>query len=77
MAELTLACSLAAAVQGMDESVISGAQLFYPTQFGINSAITGRDGDSWLEGLVNGAPYLCCGVIGCWLTEPLNKYFGR
>lgn len=42
----------------MDESVISGAQLFYPTQFGINSQITGRDRDSWLEGLVNGAPYL-------------------
>lgn len=30
---LVVACSVAAAVQGMDESVISGAQLFFPQQF--------------------------------------------
>jgi MFS family permease len=23
------------------------------------------------------APYLCCALIGCWLTVPLNHYFGR
>ena len=34
---LVIACSVAAAVQGMDESVISGAQLFYPEQFGIGA----------------------------------------
>lgn len=34
---LVIACSVAAAVQGMDESVISGAQLFYPQQFGIGA----------------------------------------
>lgn len=51
---LVVACSIAAAVQGMDESVISGAQLSYPTQFGINSKITGNPQDVWLEGLVNG-----------------------
>lgn len=72
---LVVACSLAAAVQGMDESVISGAQLFYPKQFNIDPkvAITNQ----WREGLVNGAPYLCCGVFGCWLTDPLNRFFGR
>lgn len=72
---LVIACSVAAAVQGMDESVISGAQLSYPQQFGINPKDSQRN--RWLEGLVNGAPYLCCGVIGCWLTDPLNKAFGR
>lgn len=30
--------SLAAAVQGMDEAVINGAQILYPTQFGIGSS---------------------------------------
>jgi len=74
---LVIACSVAAAVQGMDESVISGAQLFYPEQFGINATISGRQRDSWLEGLVNGAPYLCAGVFGCWLTDPLNRWLGR
>lgn len=78
---LVIACSVAAAVQGMDESVISGAQLFYPRQFGISpdpdiaGASAGKN--QWLEGLVNGAPYLCCAVFGCWLTDPLNHYFGR
>jgi MFS family permease len=22
-------------------------------------------------------PQLCCAVLGCWLTEPMNRYFGR
>ncbi|OXB38861.1 hypothetical protein LQV05_004016 [Cryptococcus neoformans] len=77
---LVIACSVAAAVQGMDESVISGAQLFYPEQFGIGSTNPDpryANNHEWLEGLVNGAPYLCCAVLGCWLTAPLNKYFGR
>ena len=30
-----------------------------------------------LIGLVNGAPYLCCAVLGCWLTSPLNNWLGR
>ncbi|KAF7795693.1 hypothetical protein EIP86_006858 [Pleurotus ostreatoroseus] len=74
---LVIMCSLAAAVQGMDETVINGAQLFYPSQFGIpqDSGTSGRN--AWLLGLVNSAPYLCCGVVGCWLTAPLNHYLGR
>lgn len=69
-------CSLCAAVQGMDETVVNGAQIFYKTAFGIGSD-SDRDRDSWLVGLCNSAPYLCCAVISCWLTEPLNKRFGR
>ena len=34
-AQMVVMSSLAAAVQGMDESVINGAQIIYPTQFGI------------------------------------------
>lgn len=30
--------SLAAAVQGMDEAVINGAQIIYPGQFGIGGS---------------------------------------
>ncbi|KAG2105522.1 uncharacterized protein F5147DRAFT_614836 [Suillus discolor] len=66
--------SLAAAVQGMDEAVINGAQIIYPKQFGINN---GTQRDSWIIGLVNSAPYLCCATISCWLTHPLNHYLGR
>lgn len=66
--------SMAAAVQGMDESVINGANIFYPKRLGIGAD---TDRDSWLEGLVNGAPYLCCSVIACWLADPMNRRFGR
>lgn len=30
-----------------------------------------------MQGLLNGAPYLCSAVIGCWMNAPLNKAFGR
>ena len=67
-------CSTCAAVQGMDETVVNGAQLFYKYQFGID----GEDSRStWLTGLLNSAPYLCCSVLGCWLTTPFNNLFGR
>ncbi|KAI0472455.1 sugar transporter-domain-containing protein [Xylaria cf. heliscus] len=68
-------CSLCAAVQGMDETVVNGAQIFYQKQFGIGDPNSQRD--SWLLGLVNAAPYISCAFVGCWLTEPLNKRFGR
>ncbi|KAK1983191.1 major facilitator superfamily domain-containing protein [Colletotrichum cereale] len=58
----------------MDETVVNGAQSFYKTQFGIGGK---TERDTWLLGLTNSAPYLCCALIGCWLTEPMNKAFGR
>ncbi|KAI4185195.1 MAG: hypothetical protein LQ346_005958 [Caloplaca aetnensis] len=75
-------CSLGAAVQGWDETAVNGAQLYYAYAFGIGKDSTGtshdgRDGDAGLRGLVNSAPYLCCAILGCWLTEPLNRVVGR
>jgi len=67
---LAAASGMAAVVQGMDETVVSGAQLYYLPEFGIKN-------NDLLTGLVNGAPYLCCAVLGCWLTEPLNRWLGR
>ncbi|KAI5928028.1 sugar transporter-domain-containing protein [Camillea tinctor] len=68
-------CSLCAAVQGMDETVVNGAQFFYKDFFGIGDDNSQRD--AWLLGLTNSAPYICCAFLGCWLTEPMNKKFGR
>lgn len=69
---IALISSLAAVVQGMDESVVNGAQVFYYTDFGIDNSES-----TIIQGLVNSAPYLCCFVLACWLTAPLNHYFGR
>ncbi|KAH9934522.1 uncharacterized protein BXZ73DRAFT_89586 [Epithele typhae] len=78
---LVVMCSVAAAVQGMDESVINGANLFFPSQFGIdpgNSPGSGNSRNQWILGLVNSAPYLCCGLISCWLTDPTaHRLLGR
>jgi hypothetical protein len=46
----------------MDETVVNGAQIFYKKQFGIDGE---SSRDTWLLGLLNSAPYLCCAVIGC------------
>lgn len=48
--------------------------MFYKHQFGIADS---SSQSSWLVGLVNAAPYLCCACIGCWLTVPFNHWFGR
>lgn len=46
----------------MDETVVNGAQIFYKREFGIDAD---TEYNSWLSGLVNSAPYLCCAVAGC------------
>ncbi|SCU79043.1 LAMI_0A07074g1_1 [Lachancea mirantina] len=68
------ASAMGAAVQGMDETVINGANLIYPKKLGLGSKSVK---DDFLEGLVNGAPYLCCAGFSCWLTDPLNNWLGR
>src|ERR1700759_696205 len=70
--------SLAAAVQGMDETVNNGAQAFYLDELGITSGNRfSPDMQDNLTGLIVGAPYLACAILGCWLTEPLNRVFAR
>ncbi|CAG5184730.1 uncharacterized protein ALTATR162_LOCUS11054 [Alternaria atra] len=68
---LVVLCAGSAIVQGMDQTAVNGAQEFYFEEFGIT------DDQVWLQGLLNGAPYLCSCLIGCWSNAPLNKYFGR
>lgn len=65
--------AIAAATQGMDESTISGATLFYPKAFGV----TEMKNADLIEGLVNSAPYLCCSVIACWTSDYWNRHLGR
>ena len=48
----------------MDQAAVNGAQVFYFNEFDIQ--------DEWMQGLLNGAPYLCSALIGCWVR--LKKY---
>ncbi|GIK07208.1 hypothetical protein Aspvir_002864 [Aspergillus viridinutans] len=80
---LAAMCSLAAAVQGMDETVNNGAQAIYLKQFNITDKDHPENSrfspsmQRYLTGLIVGAPYLACAILGCWLTEPLNRYLAR
>ncbi|KAK3176159.1 hypothetical protein OEA41_007482 [Lepraria neglecta] len=78
---LVIMCSLCAAVQGMDETANNGAQNFFLKRFNV---VATSDGGRFsqqmvdnLTGLVVGAPYLACAILGCWLTAPLNSLVGR
>lgn len=54
--KVILLCSVCAAVQGVDESVVNGAQIFYARLFGIDDENSSLD--PWLLGITNGAPYV-------------------
>jgi hypothetical protein len=49
-------CSIGAAVQGWDQTGSNGANLSFPTVFGIGDESSERD--TFLVGLVNSAPYI-------------------
>ncbi|KAK0384498.1 hypothetical protein NLU13_8584 [Sarocladium strictum] len=72
---LTIAtCSIGAAVQGWDQTGSNGANIFFPDYYGI-----GGDSahDTLIVGLVNAGPYLGSAFLGCWLSDPINNWFGR
>lgn len=67
-------CAIGAATQGWDQTGSNGANLSFPTEFGIGSG-TGRD--EWIVGTVNAVIFLSAGAIGAWIVDPLNHYLGR
>ncbi|RDA93190.1 hypothetical protein CP533_3194 [Ophiocordyceps camponoti-saundersi (nom. inval.)] len=69
-----ITCSIGAAVQGWDQTGSNGANLQFPAALGIGSP---GIQDKILVGLVNAAPYIGTALFGCWLSDPINNYFGR
>lgn len=67
-------CSIGAAVQGWDQTGSNGANLYMPIAYGIGSDSIS---DKLTIGLINAAPYLGTAFVGCWLSDPINNYFGR
>ena len=77
-------CSIAAAVQGWDQTGSNGANLSWPVEFGVPDASPKGQPDppnheynEWIVGLVNAGPYIGSAFIGCWLSDPLNNFIGR
>ncbi|KAG5730310.1 hypothetical protein E4T56_gene10512 [Termitomyces sp. T112] len=72
-------CSLAAAVQGWDQTGSNGANLSFPDEFGISidTGAPNAANHQWIVGLINSGPYVASSLLGCWLTDPLNHLLGR
>ncbi|KAK5278074.1 hypothetical protein LTR40_009615, partial [Exophiala xenobiotica] len=79
-------CSVGAAVQGWDQTGSNGANLSFPEALGIPVGKLLADGhtinpnaarNQWYQGLINAGPYIASAFLGCWCSDPLNKYFGR
>ena len=67
--------------RGWDQTGSNGANLSFPTDFGIpiDSSIeeSRRKHNEWLVGLINAGPYIASAFGGCWVSDPLNSFFGR
>lgn len=73
-------CSIGACVQGWDQTGSAGANLSFPTEFGIpitDPTDPNYNKNNWIVGLVNSAPYIAAFSCSVWLADPFNHYFGR
>ncbi|KAL3474070.1 hypothetical protein BJX99DRAFT_186648 [Aspergillus californicus] len=66
-------CAVGAATQGWDQTGSNGANLQFHEEFGID----GEGRDEWIVGVVNAIIFLTAGLVGAFLTDPLNHYLGR
>ncbi|KAL9004688.1 MAG: hypothetical protein Q9188_002503 [Gyalolechia gomerana] len=66
-------CAIGAATQGWDQTGSNGANLSFPEAFGI----TGSGRNEWVVGSINAVIFLTAGLIGAFIVDPLNHYFGR
>lgn len=78
--------SIAAAIQGWDQTGSNGANLTFSQVLGIpdtgdycnipaNKAIC--DKNSWIVGFINSCPYIAICVFAAWISDPLNNLLGR
>lgn len=74
--------SIAAAIQGWDQTGSNGANLSWPVAFGIPDSAPCGDAQTcanngWLVGLVNSMPYFAIFCFAAWISDPLNNWLGR
>lgn len=67
--------SIAAAIQGWDQTGSNGANLSFPEQFGIDPNLSDRN--EWITGFVNSCPYIAIAFFAGWISDPVNHLLGR
>jgi sugar porter (SP) family MFS transporter len=81
----SLICLLLTHCRGWDQTGSNGANLSFPDALGIPVENKFPDGsinpnaatNQWLQGLINAGPYIGASFLGCWISDPLNLFFGR
>jgi hypothetical protein len=79
---LLIACWLAAITQGMCQSVMNGANLFWPAALDLDISDIANNPlatNNLIFGLINGAPFLVGAFSGFFFTDPISnkKHFGQ
>ncbi|KAK2823859.1 hypothetical protein FQN49_007549, partial [Arthroderma sp. PD_2] len=75
--------SIAAAIQGWDQTGSNGANLSFPIDFGIPDSRPHCTSDAvceknaWIVGFVNSVPYITIALFAGWLSDPINDWIGR
>ncbi|KAK7221399.1 hypothetical protein V2G26_009402 [Clonostachys chloroleuca] len=79
--------SIAAAIQGWDQTGSNGANLTFHAALGIPDSAgsacgpVANEGDcaknSWIIGFVNAMPYITIFLFAGWISDPLNEWLGR
>ncbi len=77
--------SIAAAIQGWDQTGSNGANLSFGDAFGIpddpKSSDCGIKGtcerNSWITGFINSTPFIAIALFTAWISDPINDYLGR
>ncbi|OXV07360.1 hypothetical protein Egran_04877 [Elaphomyces granulatus] len=75
--------SIAAAIQGWDQTGSNGANLTFADDFGIPETgdLCTAQGtcstNQWIVGFINASPYISIALLVGWLADPLNHWIGR
>ncbi|KAF2246030.1 MFS transporter [Trematosphaeria pertusa] len=78
--------SIAAAIQGWDQTGSNGANLTFAQQFGIPDSgefcdipanASTCEKNSWIVGFVNSSPYIAIALFCAWISDPINDLIGR
>ncbi|KAK4941172.1 hypothetical protein LTR10_018845 [Elasticomyces elasticus] len=75
--------SVAAAIQGWDQTGSNAANLRFPADMGIPDsgpvcmAQGTCEANSWLVGFINSCPYIAIAFFAGWISDPINNYLGR
>jgi MFS family permease len=79
--------SIAAAIQGWDQTGSNGANLSFPREFGIADTVPYCDAsdpnaqlcqdNAWIVGFINATPYITIAFFAGWISDPINDLVGR